>query len=1216
MMSVRSQPAAGAVRTEAISVPHSVLYTATAPSESLIRLPSYVCQRPTITLIDCGSSCNFVSESFVQQHQIKTQPTTATHEVELADGTKHCCQRMVKRARVELSPCTHVSFVDLVVLPLAGYQCILGMPWLKEHQPRIDFAEKTLKFDTTNEARPTSPRSVNSPVHTTVKPTTDDYIESESSAPLPAVSQHAACSEPDREMTAKERKVIKMKLNLISTMEMKRESRRRENEVYLCLIQPATGKGDEAKEKKLDAPAWVMEQYGDVFPPELPKELPPHRNVDHKIELIPGATPPSRPVYRMSPVELDELKKQLTELLEHGFIRPSKSPYGAPVLFVKKKDGSIRMCIDYRMLNKITIKNKYPLPRVDELIDRLQGAQWFSKIDLRSGYHQVRIAEEDVEKTAFRTRYGHYEFLVLPFGLTNAPATFMRLINDVMNPYLDQCVIAFIDDILIYSKTKEEHERHVKQVLELLREHKLYAKGSKSAFFKHEVSFLGYVISTDGIRMEKEKVEAVRDWPVPRNVGEVMEFEGFAGFYRQFIKDFSKIMAPLTDLKKKDAPFVWDSRQQQAFDEIKKRMCEEPLLIIPDPALPYVVETDASGFAYGASLQQDQGKGLQPVAFLSRKMIPAERNYATHEQELLAIVRALREWRHYLHGAHFTVYSDHGPLRYMQTQPHLTSRQARWQEILSEFDFTIEYKPGKKNVVADALSRRADHKETLAAVSSANVASLRTEIKDGYANDPACKKILERPNEHKEFTVENGMIYKQQRMYVPNNMDIKKRILYEHHDAPTAGHVGVTKTTRNVSRLFYWPKLHQEVKQYVLSCLPCQSNKPSNQTPVGLLQPLPIPETRWETTSMDFITQLPVTKQGNDAIMVVVDKLSKKAHFIATKTNVSAPDVATLFFREVVRHHGVPKNVISDRDPRFTSMFWKALWQQLGTKLSMSTAYHPQSDGQTEVTNKIVENMLRAYADYRQDNWDECLPSAEIAYNNSVQASTGYTPYYLDCGQHPNLPIVNAVNDEAKSNNPTVNELLSRMHDSIATAKANLQAAQQRQSHYANQHRREVIFKVGDQVMLSTVNFRVMNPNRTVKLMPRFIGPLPVKKVISDVAYELELPASLKVHPVFHVSKLKAYRPDTGFDRDQAPRPAPEIVEGEEMYEVERILDRRERRQGRGVRVEYLVKWKGYPEYEATWEREQALRMAPDAVRAFQKERAAAAAEGGARRGH
>jgi hypothetical protein len=1221
---------------------HNVLYTATLPSESLIRIPAHICQHSATTLIDTGSSCDFISETFVKQHNIKTQPVTSKHEVELADGSKYHCSRMVKRARVELTSCHHSSLVDLIVLPLSGYQCILGMPWLKQHQPSMDSVNKSISFADRSKVKPVHRQ------HTQVKQNTEvEYIEQEEPISSSRSLYATRSNKPIEQMKKEELKALKCRLNLISCMEMKREKRVRGNELYLCMVQPATGsdagKSDscrvvaektEQMKERLDGPAWIQEQYDDVFPKDLPKQLPPHRSIDHKIELVPGSTPPSRPVYRMSPVELDELKKQLTELLEHGFIRPSKSPYGAPVLFVKKKDGSIRMCIDYRMLNKITIKNKYPLPRVDELLDRLQGAKWFSKIDLRSGYHQVRISEGDIEKTAFRTRYGHYEFLVLPFGLTNAPATFMRLINDILNPHLDHFVIAFIDDILIYSKTKEEHEQHIRQVLEILRQHKLYAKGSKSEFYKQQVSFLGYEIGVDGIRMEKEKVKAVCEWPAPKNVQEVMEFEGFAGFYRHFIKDFSKIMSPLTDLKRKDTTFVWGPAQQDAFATIKQCMSKEPVLVIPDPTVPFVVETDASGYAYGACLQQDQGKGLQPIAYLSRKMIPAEKNYATHEQELLAIVRALQEWRHYLHGAHFIVYSDHGPLKYMATQPHLTSRQARWNEILSEFDFTIEYKPGKKNIVADALSRRSDHKDAttkmeLTAVTSATqVVSIEAEIRSVYRSDPEYARIVdalskpteeeleskyeERKDEGKDksrvireldtYELRDGIIYKGNRIYVPNNTQIKKKILYEYHDTPIAGHVGVTKTVENVSRQFYWPKLHEEVKQYVLSCLPCQSNKPSNQEPIGLLQPLPIPEVRWEVVSMDFITQLPTTKHGNDAIMIVVDKLSKQAHLIATKTAVSAPEVATLFFREVVRHHGVPKSIISDRDPRFTSMFWKSLWQQLGTKLQMSTAYHPESDGQTERTNRTIEDMLRAYVDYRQDNWDECLTAAEIAYNNSMQVSTGFSPYYLNYGQHPNLPIINA-SSQQDCNNQTVSELLSSLHNSISIAKNNLLSAQQRQAYYANQYRREVVFEVGDEVMLSTVNFRNMNPNRTVKLMPRYIGPLKIKKVVSSVAYELELPPTLRVHPVFHVSKLKLYRNDDRYEREQVMRPAPVLVDGEQEYEVERILDRREKRQGRGIRVEYLVKWLGYPEYESTWERESNLTNAQQLVQEFKQQR-------------
>jgi len=342
----------------------------------------------------------------------------------------------------------------------------------------------------------------------------------------------------------------------------------------------------------------------------------------------------------MSPTELDELKRQLDELTQSGFIRPSKSPFGAPVLFVKKKDGTMRMCVDYRALNTITVKNSYALPRIDELFDRLQGARYFSKVDLRSGYHQIRIHADDVPKTAFRTRYGHYEFLVLPFGLTNAPATFMHLMHQIFLPLLDRFVLVFLDDILI------------------------------------EVEFLGHTIDADGVHMMKDKVKAIVDWPPLQSVADVQTFLGTVGYYRKFVRMFSDLAAPLTQL----------------------------------PALPYDIATDASGFAVGATLSQDQGRGLQPIAFLSQKMNAAQRNYPVHEQELLAVVAALKQWRHYLMGARFRVATDHKSLVYLRTQPHLSPRQTRWLEFLEQFHFTIEYVEGKLNLVADGLSRRPDHK--------------------------------------------------------------------------------------------------------------------------------------------------------------------------------------------------------------------------------------------------------------------------------------------------------------------------------------------------------------------------------------------------------------------------------------------------------------------------------------------------------------------------
>ena len=350
--------------------------------------------------------------------------------------------------------------------------------------------------------------------------------------------------------------------------------------------------------------------------------------------------------------------------------------------------------------------------------------RYFSKIDLRSGYHQIRISDEDVPKTAFRTRYGHFEFLVLPFGLTNAPATFMHLMHSIFRPFLDEFALVFLDDILIYSKDMAEHKQHVRQVLELLRKKKLFAKESKCELFKDRVEFLGHLVDAKGIHMMSDKIDAVTGWPTLTSVADVRSFLGTVGYYRKFVRMFSEIASPLTELLQKERAFEWGDRQQKAFDELKKAVSQQPVLILPDPTKPYVVTTDASGFAVGAWLGQDQtGDGsLQPIAYLSKKMLPAERNYPVHEQELLAIVIALKEWRHHLSGASFTirVVTDHKSLIHLQSQPHLSPRQRRWQEFMQEFNFIIEYQEGKHNAVADGLSRRPDHKPPESAVRRAS----------------------------------------------------------------------------------------------------------------------------------------------------------------------------------------------------------------------------------------------------------------------------------------------------------------------------------------------------------------------------------------------------------------------------------------------------------------------------------------------------------------
>jgi hypothetical protein len=952
----------------------------------------------------------------------------------------------------------------------------------------------------------------------------------------------------------------------------------------------------------------LVKEFADIFPTELPNELPPQRSIDHAIDLLPGSEPPSKPTYRLSYVEMNELQKQMTDLVSKGFIRPSTSPFGAPVLFVHKKDGTLRLCVDYRALNKVTIKNRYPLPRIEELMDRLTGAKYFSKIDLYSGYHQIRIKESDIHKTAFRTRYGHYEFLVLPFGLTNAPATFMTLMNDIFREYLDKFVVVYLDDILIYSRTKEEHLQHVRIVLSTLRKHKLYAKLKKCELAQQQVEYTGHFISGEGISVDPRKVDTIKNWPAPTNVSEVRSFLGLASYYRKFVEKFSAIATPMTALLHKDQKFEWSTEAQKAFDMLKEKLTTTPVLLLPDPTKPFIVTTDASDYAIGAVLSQKQGKGEQPVAYESRKLSPAEQNYAVHEKELLAIIHAIRTWRMYLEGQHFTVETDHASLEYIKTQSNLSRRQARWLETLQSQDFEVRYRPGKTNIVADALSRKP-HLNAITTLTT-TLADDQT-FEQGYQQDKYFVQILETlqyPEQAdekakakaKHFEWKDKRIYLRtgHRLAIPSDKRLRTHILREHHDIDIAGHLGIDKTTEAIMRNFYWPKMGKDIRRYIQTCDTCQRNKPSNQTPAGLLQPLPTPGKRWEEITMDFIVQLPLTRQEHDAIVVFVDRLSKRAHFIPMHTSATAPEVAKIFFNTIFRNHGLPKVIISDRDPKFTSRFWQTVFKHLGTKTAMSTAFHPQTDGQTERMNRTLEEMLRAYVTYKQDQWDEYLPAAEFAYNNLKQVSTGYSPFELDCGQHPNTPMSMTTTSEV----PAANEFLQHWTSMIEIAKDSLREAQERQVKYANEHRRHLTFEVGDQVLLSMKNTNApVDRNRpTKKLTPRFAGPYTVTQVISSTAYKLNLPAEMRIHPVFHVSLLKLYQASPNeFVR---PTPPPAVISPnteQEEYEVETILDKRILRK----KPQYLIKWLGYPLHDATWEPLEHLNNAMEKVKVFEETR-------------
>lgn len=1156
------------------------IFSVAVSQKKLIRLVGEINGIGAVMLIDSGASGDFINTAFVNKNNIKTIRNENNNNkiIVMANGSKCNSDRIVESAVVKIG--SYKDTVSFTALELNQYDAILGMPWLEKNNPKIDFRNRSVELKNNQ-----------------------------------TIDVETATSKNDTAYIIPSRRTHSSTVN--STVN--------NNDLYLVYVNSLEDGSIDIQVNNMSAQASsvdenileLLKKFDDVFPSDLPSGLPPSRIIDHRIDIIPGSSPPSIATYRMSPSELDELKKQIEELVSHGFIRPSKSPYGAPVLFVKKKDGSIRMCIDYRALNKITIKNKYPLPRVDELFDRLRGAKYFSKIDLRSGYHQVRIASEDVPKTAFRTRYGHYEFLVLPFGLTNAPATFMHMMQLIFKDQLDDFVIIFLDDILIFSKNKEDHIKHVTKVLTLLRENKLYAKQSKCEFFKTEISFLGHVINERGISMETSKVKAVSDWPIPQNITDVRAFLGLAGYYRKFVKNFSMISSPLSELLKKETKFEWGEKEQKSFETLKSSVSTAPVLILPNPSLEYVVDTDSSGYALGAALLQDHGFGLQPIAFMSKKMLDAEKNYTVREQEMLAIVCALKEWRHYLHGNKFKIITDHNSLTYIDTQKNqLSSRHARWAEFMSQFNYQIIYRRGKENIVADALSRRPDHKNnndnneilTLNHLNNTTIdidSALLNQIKNGYKKDNRCQK-MEKNGYKLPYRVENDIIYYHDKIFVPSVASIINIILTEAHDSIVGGHVGMNKTLELIKRKYYWPKMYQHVSLYVSSCDKCQSNKSSNQSPIGLLQSLPIPNNRWEQVTMDFIGPLPFTKNGHNFILVIVDKLSKMAHYIPTNINITAEGVAKLFFNHIVRYHGIPISIVSDRDTRFTSSFWQELWKLLGCKLNMSTAFHPETDGQTERQNRTLEEYLRSYINIEQDNWDECLIGAEIAYNNSVNISTKQTPYYLNYGQHPNLSAVINNNNNNNTNNSDVKQFLENIQVSVSHAKHCLLEAQERQQHYANQNRRALVFKIGDLVMLSTTNLK--NLDKVPKLSQKYIGPFKIVKKISDVVYELEIPSDMNIHSSFHVSKLKRYNKNdiVSFPNrlsESISRPGPErIIDGEEAFEVEKIIAKRLKKQGREKypKPEYLVKWKGYSTHEATWKRENQLKFAKKLIQEYE----------------
>lgn len=1169
-------------------------------------------------LIDTGASLTLVNFELYNKLPVWIQRRTVylkdPIQLRLANKSHVCADKYV------ILPITVTDYTvnhRAYVVPNLGRTCIIGNDFIRKHDLQVDGGEQQVFFKRW-ETKSSNPKVCNSvrtegksyvlcaserlkipPYHSTdiqVHPEKRFYDEEDRSSVYELTSMHTNPCVANGLMGSDTNWIIQVanlsnrpilvhqgqKLAIASKLNQTQLNVMQQMESGPC--QPSLSKSMEKIDVDLsetslgksqkDQLEKLIQKFADIFNDQNGRT----NTLQHQINLLPGSKPINSPPYRYSPAKREAIEQNLSDMMEEGIIKPSKSPWASPVVLAPKKDGSMRFCVDYRKLNAITIRDAYPIPRIDDTLDSLQEARYLSTLDLRSGYWQVAMDKESKEKTAFITHKGLYEFNVMPFGLTNAPATFQRLMDIVLAGLKWQCCLVYIDDIVIYSPTFDKHLEDLGKVFSALREANLKLKVSKCCFCRKEMKYLGHIVTQDGIKPDPALVNAVMQFPRPKSIKDVQSFLGLTGYYRRFISNYAKIAEPLLkqlrQVQERNYHLHWSSDCTVAFDTLKHKLTSAPIMRTPDFTEPFILEVDACEYGLGAVLTQEYEGKKFVIAYASRTLSAPERKYGATEREALAIVWATQHFRPYLEGVKVLIRSDCKALQWLKDSKDVSGRLARWAMKLSAFQIeSIQYRPGKANGNADSLSRnpvplhareereRKNHEHSPIPYEIATMetiinlwenTNILEDIKKEQQADSKLSPIIEQlkanglsvsSDKRQPFVLVNDLLYKiknsnrhyNQRVLGNKHLlvipkKLQEKLLRWAHNHPTAGHGGQQKTLFRLSTRVYWASMRKDIFNYVAACPECQRFKYNNRPMANPMQLHEVIEP-WHTIGIDIMGPFPVTSRQKRFLLVIVDYFTRWVEMFPMRTTTSE-DISKILIDEVFARYGLPRYILSDNGPQFVSNVFDEFCQSFGIKRKFTANYHPQSN-MTERVNRTLKPMISIFAQRSPHSWDKEIQQLAWAIRTSINETTGETPAFLMFGRDPRIPLDLMVGDalegiptqEMDTNHITNyrRNLINNLNVAFHTVQEHCQVEKWIQKEKYDRHTSQRQFEVGDLVWMANTASRLNNNSIRSKLKPKYQGPCRITKVLTPSTFVIQRIADNVEIGAVNVDRLKAY---------------------------------------------------------------------------------------------